>query len=112
MAEHGKAVPNNSFDFVGVLVGNTTAGWLTGGPSPMQWFPYAGAGIENGVLYYIKEEYSGITYIPDNDYVVTLPEWAAWTTLTPESLVLTIYVPGGKGRRGSSPREVRFKRQG
>lgn len=86
-------------DFHAVPVGNQTAGWFTPDPFPFAvWFPFQAQAPANGVLYSVKEEYSGVVYVPVADLDVSAPQWAIWTAFTPEALTLTVFTPSE--RRG------------
>lgn len=83
-----------SIDFNGVLVSNATAAWLSPSPAFDVWFPYQPAGLANGVLITVKNEYSGITYAPSTDVQINAPSWAIWTSITDSNLTLTVYTLG------------------
>jgi hypothetical protein len=50
--------------------------------------------MTSGALFSIKEQYSGIVYVPVGDGSVLPPQYANWTYIDPTQLILTIYTPG------------------
>jgi hypothetical protein len=99
-------------DFGGVLIANLTAGWFMPAPAFTQWFPHMGPTMTAGALLTVKEQFSGVVYVPTEDISVLPPQWASWTYFDPTHLTLTIYTPVAEGVPQSEivePRPVSFK---
>ncbi|HEX8733927.1 MAG TPA: hypothetical protein VF721_01300 [Pyrinomonadaceae bacterium] len=101
---------NGSIDFVSVPVANQTGLWLIPFPFPFtQWFPFTPFALANGVLYGVKDQYSGDLYYAEGDTVIVAPEWAAFTENGEDYVILTVYSPGSnRGRQPNAPKTLRF----
>jgi hypothetical protein len=96
-----------SIDFIQVPVTNQTALWLIPFPFAFdQWFPHTVVQQTNGVLYGVKDQYSGVSYhvSPADEVRISAPKWAAFTAVTPDYLVLTVYSPSdNRGIAAATP---------
>ncbi|MFZ6765585.1 hypothetical protein ACO0LM_00765 [Undibacterium sp. Di26W] len=101
-----------SIDFANVQVTNQTALWLIPYPFAFdQWFPHTALAQVNGVLYAVKDQHSGVSYHVSSADNVTIasPKWAAFTAITAEYLVLTVYSPSdNRGRAAMVPATYRL----
>ena len=81
-------------DFYGINVTNLTPSWLIPGPYPFtQWFPFQSFEPASGVLQTVTDQYTGLTYVPDGQYMLYPPSYANWTDVSPNVLTLTVYTP-------------------
>lgn len=101
-----------AIDFVGVPVANQTPAWLIPFPFPFtQWFPNMSPGAVSGVLFGVKDQFSGISYYLDSgaSIMVVAPQWASFTDASPEEVVLTIFTPGAnRAAQPSAPVQHRL----
>ena len=101
-------------DFSSVSVSNQTQLWLI--PSPFtftQWFPHDAAAVANGILYSVKDQYSGVIYVVSgSDHVViAAPQWASFTGIVDGALILSVYSPAaGRARTAAAPATYRFSK--